>query len=142
NVVVWPVALTGACGTAAMDLRGGEPAFHTTAEVTPLLRNRNCSDSAIMVQTTTLDGLIADAGFERVDFLKMDCEGAEFEILFSTESSTLSKIGRICVEFHDGWTGYCHTELTEHLSNEGFSVEVCPNPVRSDIGLIHAIREE
>jgi len=142
NVAVWPGALTGARGRVALDLRGGEPAFHTTAEVPPSLRKSDWSDSAIMVQTTTLDDLMAEAGFEWVDLLKIDCEGAEFEILFSTDSATLSKVGRICVEFHDGWTRYLHKELTEHLTNEGFSVEVIPSRVRSDIGLIHAIREE
>ena len=142
NVAVWPGALTGVRGKALMDLRGGEPAFHTTAKVPPSLRKSDCAGSSTMVQTTTLDDLAADAGFDRVDFLKMDCEGAEFEVFFSTESSTLSKVGRICVEFHDGWTGYRHMELTEFLTNEGFSVEVCPNPVRSDIGLMHAIRED
>ncbi len=142
NVAVWPVALTAACGTTVMDLSGGEPSFHSTAEVPASLRKGGCSDLVIMVQTTTLESLIADAGLESVDFLKMDCEGAEFEILFSTEASTLSKVRRICVELHDGWTKYRHMELTEHLTSEGFSVEVYPNPVRSDIGLIHAIREE
>lgn len=125
-----------------MDLRGGEPAFHTTAEVPPSLREGDSPDSAIMVQTITLDELIADAGFERVDFLKMDCEGAEFEIFFSAESSTLSKVARICLEYHDGWTEHHHLELIEHFAHEGFEVELYPNPVRSDIGLMHAFRRE
>jgi FkbM family methyltransferase len=142
NVTVWPGALAGAQGTATMDLRGGEPTFHTTVELPPSLCRDDHSVSAIMVQITTLDELVSGAGFERVDLLKMDCEGAEFEVLFSTRSYTLSRVGRICVEYHDGWTEYHHLDLTEYLICEGFEVEVYPNPVRSDIGLIHAIREE
>lgn len=43
--------------------------------------------------------LIADSGFERVDLLKVDIEGAEVE-LFKGDVSWLGRVGAIAIEFH------------------------------------------
>jgi FkbM family methyltransferase len=36
------------------------------------------------------------------DFLKMDCEGAEYEILQSTSAEAFNRIGRLSMETHEG----------------------------------------
>jgi FkbM family methyltransferase len=46
----------------------------------------------------TLQNVLGDVN--KVDFLKMDCEGAEFEIVRNTSSSSLSKIDKLVLEFH------------------------------------------
>jgi|GEM_PF-5405152 len=35
---------------------------------------------------------------DRIDVLKMDCEGAEYNLLFSTSSEYLNRIGKMCIE--------------------------------------------
>jgi FkbM family methyltransferase len=40
---------------------------------------------------------------ERWDFVKMDIEGAEFEVLLRTPLNALARIGFLQVEFHHGW---------------------------------------
>jgi FkbM family methyltransferase len=50
------------------------------------------------VAAMTLDSLIPDD--EPVDFLKMDIEGAEYEVLNTTPAQTLRRIGRIALEYH------------------------------------------
>ena len=42
-------------------------------------------------------------GPERWDCVKMDIEGAEFEILLNTSPEVLSQIDHLHVEFHNGW---------------------------------------
>ena len=37
---------------------------------------------------------------ERVDLLKMDCEGAEYEILYGTPDRYLERIREIRMEYH------------------------------------------
>jgi FkbM family methyltransferase len=50
------------------------------------------------VATVTLEQLMADYGLERIDILKLDCEGSEFSILRHTRS--LDRIGLIIGEYH------------------------------------------
>jgi FkbM family methyltransferase len=53
------------------------------------------------VESVTLDSLFDDLQIQRCDFLKMDCEGAEYEILAKTSRESFSKIARIAVECHE-----------------------------------------
>lgn len=50
-----------------------------------------------MVKCDTLEGAMAYAGFEEIDFLKMDCEGAEFEICYSP---AMDRVKRMVMEVH------------------------------------------
>lgn len=52
------------------------------------------------VRTTTLTDIFRTHKLPRCDFLKMDCEGAEYEILFATPPSVLRCIRRMVVECH------------------------------------------
>ena len=41
------------------------------------------------------------SGFETIDLVKMDIEGAEWDCIMNTSDETFSKIRQITVEFHD-----------------------------------------
>lgn len=51
------------------------------------------------VETVTLDKLLAP--YKKVDMVKMDIEGAEWEVLLNSADETLLKICQLSVEFHD-----------------------------------------
>lgn len=53
------------------------------------------------VDGVTLAGLVARAGAERIDLVKVDVEGAELEALEGVDPATLARIGQLTVEFHD-----------------------------------------
>jgi len=53
------------------------------------------------VQCTTLAQIIDVNNLSRVDLLKMDCEGAEYEILYATPASHLGKIRELRMEYHN-----------------------------------------
>jgi FkbM family methyltransferase len=53
------------------------------------------------VLVVTLDELVSRVG-GRIDVLKIDVEGAEFEVLNRAPAHALERIGQILVEFHDG----------------------------------------
>lgn len=55
-------------------------------------------DVRTVVTAVTLDDIFRQHDLTRIDFLKMDCEGAEFEILRA--SSNLDKIGELRMECH------------------------------------------
>lgn len=54
----------------------------------------------VIEKTYTLEDVMDAMGFDRVDVLKLDCEGSEFSILNNCKVSTLKKIGCIVGEYH------------------------------------------
>jgi len=67
-----------------------------------------------------------EQGIQRIDLLKLDCEGAEWDIL-PLSNTILPKISQICMEFHleSGWTV---ERLAGLLRDGGF--EVIHTPAR------------
>jgi FkbM family methyltransferase len=53
------------------------------------------------VESVTIDDIIQSSGFDKIDILKMDIEGSEFEIFSQPEISWLEKTDTIIFEFHD-----------------------------------------
>jgi len=53
----------------------------------------------IMVQVKTLKSLLDDCQHEKVDILKIDIEGAEYDIV-NDICSLANEISQICIEFH------------------------------------------
>lgn len=63
-----------------------------------------------VVKRISLDSV----GFDQCDFLKIDCEGAEYQIFDNTSDKTLKKIKRIAAEFHPFDKAW-HDETMERL---------------------------
>lgn len=132
NVQAFPYAVgDGRLAQLAL-ARTGEAVQHRTTSVT------NSSAPTLEVPSTTLDQILADNALSRCDFLKIDVEGAEYDILFSTSDVSLSKISRISLEYHEGVTSHSHGELVTFLQNKGYQVKTRPNPVHSHLGLLYA----
>lgn len=53
-----------------------------------------------------------------IDFMKMDCEGCEFQALLSCDTIYLKKIRKMVVEYHDN-----PENIKKHLEDSGFFVE-------------------
>lgn len=52
------------------------------------------------IKTTTLNDIIEDNFLQKIDFLKIDTEGAEIDILNGLSDDNLSKISNISLEYH------------------------------------------
>lgn len=74
----------------------------------------------------------------RCDFLKIDCEGCEFDLILRSPPPILSRIRRISIETHDGYTTHTSKELAEYLKHNGFQVRQRPNPVHEYLGFLYA----
>lgn len=66
-------------------------------------------------------------GIERCGFLKMDCEGAEYEILARTPDEYLRRVEKISLEYHPVW-GHDIGTLKERLEALDFRVAVIDRP--------------
>ncbi|HLG97618.1 MAG TPA: FkbM family methyltransferase [Bryobacteraceae bacterium] len=87
------------------------------------LYRRAETDSVIQVYSTTLDKVCRDENIAGIDFLKLDCEGAEYDILFNLNPDVLCSIRRIAMECHDNITKFSHRDMLEFLKTHEFSVE-------------------
>lgn len=76
------------------------------------------------ISLITLAQLLAERNIDRVDFLKLDCEGAEYDILFQMDKLTLSKVQTISLEFHDTSAigKFSPNQLAAWLEENGFRV--------------------
>jgi len=97
-------------------------------------------DNSEIVETTTLRAIMRKYKLPRIDFLKMDCEGAEFEILFNIPDRMLKKIGKIAMECH-GISPKCTIHsMADFLIRKGFTVRCVMNDASTPSGMLYAKR--
>jgi FkbM family methyltransferase len=77
------------------------------------------------VRATTLSAFMESNHIERCDFIKFNCEGAEFPILLSTSADVLKKMKMMLVLYHrDLWMKNSEADLIAHLESAGFTCKV------------------
>jgi len=74
----------------------------------------------IEVPAITLQRIMDDNKLERIDFLKLDCEGSEGSILMSTPRGYLKRIEKIAMEFHNNVSQLKHNDIQRLLGELGF----------------------
>lgn len=89
------------------------------------------------VKSITLNEIIEENNIDSVDFLKLDCEGAEFEILYATTEKNLKKIKMIGGEYHEH-KKYTADDLIAYLSWFGDLKKI---ETGGGVGLIHYTRK-
>ncbi|MEX2014104.1 MAG: FkbM family methyltransferase [Parcubacteria group bacterium] len=92
----------------------------------------------VRTASITLSDAFHKNKIEHCDLLKLDCEGAEFEILLGSSRSTFLKIDRVAVEYHDHTTKYTHRDIINFLENNGFKVS--HQPSRGGRGILNAVK--
>ena len=83
------------------------------------------------VISTTIGEVIERESLRSVDYVKIDCEGAEYEIIQEMPPTLFEQIGKIVVEYHAGR----QTELIERMRSQNFAVTGYTK-VLTDVGLL------
>lgn len=86
-----------------------------------------CSHWTEPVPTVTVAEVIDRAGFDRVDLMKIDVEGAEFDLI--DEDGWLDRVDRLVLEVHPPFGD--PVALVRRLSEEGFTCDLLDNAMRS-----------
>ena len=89
--------------------------LHRRKPLPPVRTSHPCRD---------LGSILDEVSFEKVDLLKIDCEGGEYEVLNAASDDVLSRIDRVCMEFHELHPSHDHRQLVERLERCGFEVTV------------------
>jgi FkbM family methyltransferase len=80
----------------------------------------NASDS-VSIKTISLEQIVEDNGLSKIDYLKLDCEGAEYEILMTCPSDVLARVRRIRMELHYS-ADHSPEELIKFMAEQGFNI--------------------
>lgn len=78
------------------------------------------------VDCVSLDKCLDIIQANKVDFLKIHCEGAEIEILSSASPETLQKIKKIAIVTHEHLRSNCTKIIEEILTKHNFAIKICP----------------
>jgi FkbM family methyltransferase len=114
NVILLNIGLSGKTSVRSLNL--GRPQNHS-------LYDNYIQDleTIELVQTISLDDFIIEHNIENIDFMKVDCEGSEYEIFINASIMNLKKIKVISMELHDmRHCGLDHWEMIAHLESSGF----------------------
>jgi len=77
----------------------------------------------VEIETIAIADIFLDFHLDRVDFIKMDCEGAEYEAIFSTPPEVLAQINTFSIEFHDLKDSHLNSyKLVQYLKGNGFFI--------------------
>ncbi len=123
NVRVEAAAIAGSRGVRRFVYDPVNTAMHGLYQ-----RNTNSID----VPAITLADIFFEHRIDRCNFLKIDCEGAEYEILYNTPRAILERVDRIAMEYHNppfyGLNDREHNpdQLAAFLRDAGFSVRMAP----------------
>lgn len=98
---------------------------------------------SLTVEATILEDIFAEHKVERCDFLKMDCEGAEYQIVYGAAPELWARINRVAMEYYpvrgapEGWSG---EGLAGYLSTLGHRATLRPRSKHPRKGMLSAVR--
>lgn len=96
-----------------------------------------------LVEAIGLEDIFDQHEISRCDFLKLDCEGAEFSILHSLPAELYQRIEKVVLEYHVTPIDRKRTQsdlLVERLQDAGFQVDTYTDVVQTNRGMIYARR--
>ena len=108
-------AVAATTGTGMLNVAANNSGGHSlTAKPT---------STVIDVELVPLADALEEHEFGRIDYLKLDCEGAEYEIVESASPEVLERIERISMEYHPS-AGHRLEDLLDRLVQHGFFVRL------------------
>ncbi|MCX6740215.1 MAG: FkbM family methyltransferase [Candidatus Parcubacteria bacterium] len=91
----------------------------------------------ISVNSESLSEFLTNHKLDRVSLLKLDIEGAEYEVLENLAQKDWPKLGNILLEYHD-LPEKNHQQLAELIRRNGFSLEIFPSHYDNKLGYMLA----
>lgn len=120
NIVPVEKAVTEKSGQREIFVQLGDTTMHS-------FYNPRGKSRKTLVRTITLADFMRDYSIDQIDFLKMDCEGSEYEILIGCPDQILERIKRISMESHPLGGSQNQNWMIKHLKKKGFKVTLNPS---------------
>lgn len=121
NLKIFNKAVTSTGSNVDLFISAMDTSCHSLYKV----RATKDTKRAIQIQSTTLKDMFEENKLDKINFLKIDAEGAEFDIILNAPKVTLEKVDKIIVEYHDGvFSGFNHYDIKNYLECCGFEVTI------------------
>lgn len=102
----------------------GKMSLHVNAESTgshSVLEGHTTNTNTQEITVTTLEKFVTENNISTIDLLKMDIEGAEYDIFYNMPKQVLSMVKRITLEIHKHPV-HSSEDLQSFFRDEGFTV--------------------
>ncbi len=125
-----PVAVAATDGQMEFYLNAANPHCHALIQgaISP-----NRTLTKIQVPVWSFEKIVAQTGWDEIDLVKIDCEGAEYAIFSETPAPILQKVKRWVIEYH-----HSPQPIEARLQSLGYQVTRFKD--LSLIGILHAER--
>jgi len=130
NVVVKNVAVAEKEGTVTLNI-SADSHNHSLVPIEGIVDGKK-------VNATTLEKILDK--MERCDVVKMDCEGAEFQILETAPKSVFEKVAVFFLEYHEFSEEMRAARLKVLLEKKGYKVTAYPSRYDKRMGFLFARR--
>ena len=82
----------------------------------------------VEVEAVSLPDIFSEFKLKEIDLLKLDCEGAEYDILYQCPTQLFPRIKQMAMETHPGKQSNENTEtLCEFLKENGYQIKTDSN---------------
>ncbi len=134
NIMPHRLAVSDKSGTELI-FYSGKSQHHHLKKVAP-----GATDKYLEVSSIVLRDIMDNNHIDRIDFLKLDCEGSEGIILRSTSEDYLRRIRKIAMEFHNHLSEFAHDQIQNLLEGAGFTTNLDWDG-KSKVGYLYAWRK-
>ena len=90
-----------------------------------ILNEKNSIKNSIILKTSTIDSYVNENDIDKIDLLKIDTEGHEFQVLMGAKKTiNENKIGYILIEIHSSkmYKNYSKSKIEEFLKKNNFTL--------------------
>lgn len=94
---------------------------------------------AVEAQFITLQDVFETNGIEQIDFLKIDCEGSEYDILFNAPENCVQRVKKVAMEYHEGMAEFDLNDLVTFFEENDFNVLKTIQNEDKITGMLYAI---
>jgi FkbM family methyltransferase len=131
DIKCFPLAVAGQAGEITLSFDAHD-SFTTSAT---MFTHENTREDYLKVPCVSLQEIMDEHNIIKCDLLKMDCEGAEYDILYNTSTGYLQRIDQIALEVHCGKENNQNIDALEaFLNQQGFFTR------RRPVGMLWAWR--
>lgn len=99
EVTIIPKALTSEIGTATLNFKDDNPIVSTLDKDNSEFSQYD-DHGLVEVETTNLDQIFKNSGWDKIDLLKLDIEGSEYEVIDFISNEILIATDKILLEYH------------------------------------------